>query len=248
MMMVLRPEGLHPGATAQGRARERRHRATRPSCEATRMSDGRAATDGRATPPHRRARRSSRPRHLTQALRRPRRRSTTSTSRRRRARSSSIIGPNGAGKTTFFNMLTGLYQPTAGAITFDGQRHHRHAGRTTITALGIARTFQNIRLFRDMTAIENVLVGMHARMQRGVLGLDPAHAARARARSGEARARRASCSTTSASRSAARRARDEPALRRPAPARDRPRARVRARAAAARRADRRHEPAGDRAS
>src|SRR5688572_3703291 len=81
----------------------------------------------------------------------------------------SIIGPNGAGKTTFFNMLTGLYTPTAGRITFNGKDI---TGRRPdkITALGIARTFQNIRLFKTMSARENVMVGEHARMKAGLLG------------------------------------------------------------------------------
>ena len=81
----------------------------------------------------------------------------------------SIIGPNGAGKTTFFNMLTGLYRPSTGTIAFDG---------TEITAMrpdrilasGIARTFQNIRLFATMSARENVMVGQHARMSGGLFG------------------------------------------------------------------------------
>jgi branched-chain amino acid transport system ATP-binding protein len=75
----------------------------------------------------------------------------------------SLIGPNGAGKTTFFNMLTGVYKPTSGAIEFTGvdvTTKPPHA----ITELGIGRTFQNIRLFEYMTALENVLVGMHARL------------------------------------------------------------------------------------
>jgi len=81
----------------------------------------------------------------------------------------SIIGPNGAGKTTFFNMLTGLYKPTAGRIGFadkdiTGMRPDK------ITALGVARTFQNIRLFATMTAVENVMVGQHARMRAGIFG------------------------------------------------------------------------------
>jgi branched-chain amino acid transport system ATP-binding protein len=81
----------------------------------------------------------------------------------------SIIGPNGAGKTTFFNMLTGLYKPSLGRIDFDG--HDITAGRPDkITALGMARTFQNIRLFGTMSALENVLVGQHARMKAGVAG------------------------------------------------------------------------------
>jgi len=78
-------------------------------------------------------------------------------------RIASIIGPNGAGKTTFFNVFTGIYVPEEGSVTFRGQRL---LGRRPdeITALGICRTFQNIRLFGNMTAIENILVGMHARV------------------------------------------------------------------------------------
>jgi branched-chain amino acid transport system ATP-binding protein len=81
----------------------------------------------------------------------------------------SLIGPNGAGKTTFFNMLTGVYKPTAGQIVFDGDDvtgKPPHA----ITERGIGRTFQNIRLFQNMTALENVMVGMHARLRGGILG------------------------------------------------------------------------------
>jgi branched-chain amino acid transport system ATP-binding protein len=81
----------------------------------------------------------------------------------------SLIGPNGAGKTTFFNMLTGLYKPTSGVVIFDGQdvtAKPPHA----ITKAGIGRTFQNIRLFPQMTAEENVLVGMHSRLRGGILG------------------------------------------------------------------------------
>jgi branched-chain amino acid transport system ATP-binding protein len=81
-----------------------------------------------------------------------------------RGRVVSLIGPNGAGKTTFFNMLTGVYKPTSGLITFLGEDvtgKPPHA----ITARGIGRTFQNIRLFQNMTALENVLVGMHARLK-----------------------------------------------------------------------------------
>ena len=79
----------------------------------------------------------------------------------------SLIGPNGAGKTTFFNMLTGVYKPTAGAIVFAGEDltgKPPHA----YTERGIARTFQNIRLFQNMTALENVLVGMHARLKANI--------------------------------------------------------------------------------
>jgi branched-chain amino acid transport system ATP-binding protein len=81
----------------------------------------------------------------------------------------SLIGPNGAGKTTFFNALTGLYRVTSGRIVFNGHdvtNKPPHA----ITKLGVGRTFQNIRLFPQMTAIENVLVGMHARLKGGILG------------------------------------------------------------------------------
>ena len=81
----------------------------------------------------------------------------------------SLIGPNGAGKTTFFNMLTGLYKPTDGVIVFDDvdvTDKPPHA----ITKLGVGRTFQNIRLFPQMTALENVLVGMHSRLKGGIIG------------------------------------------------------------------------------
>ncbi len=81
----------------------------------------------------------------------------------------SIIGPNGAGKTTFFNMLTGLYKPTAGRVVFDG-RDITARRPDKITALGVARTFQNIRLFGTMSAVENVMVGQHARMKGGLFG------------------------------------------------------------------------------
>ena len=80
-----------------------------------------------------------------------------------------VIGPNGAGKTTLFNVLTGLYQPDEGEFDFDGkplrvEKPHQVAAR------GIARTFQNIRLFHNMTALENVMVGRHVRTRAGVFG------------------------------------------------------------------------------
>ncbi|MEF2964824.1 ABC transporter ATP-binding protein [Paenibacillus sp. M1] len=82
---------------------------------------------------------------------------------------SAIIGPNGAGKTTFFNMITGIYKPDEGAIELDGKsivniKPHQ------ITELGIARTFQNIRLFGSMTVLENVIVGMHIHLKAGLFG------------------------------------------------------------------------------
>jgi len=80
-----------------------------------------------------------------------------------------IIGPNGAGKTTFFNMLTGLYRPSSGRITFKGA-NVTGARPDRITKAGIARTFQNIRLFKTMSALENVMVGEHSRMKAGLFG------------------------------------------------------------------------------
>jgi branched-chain amino acid transport system ATP-binding protein len=80
-----------------------------------------------------------------------------------------LIGPNGAGKTTFFNMLTGIYTPTQGSLTFKevpvgGKKPH------VITRMGITRTFQNIRLFQNMTALENVMVGRHTKTSASALG------------------------------------------------------------------------------
>jgi len=81
----------------------------------------------------------------------------------------SVIGPNGAGKTTFFNLVTGFYPPTSGEITFQG---HNLVGLAPyqITELGIARTFQTVRLFPNMTILENAMVGQHCRGRSGVLG------------------------------------------------------------------------------
>jgi len=81
---------------------------------------------------------------------------------------SSIIGPNGAGKTTFFNCITGYYQPEAGEIQFNG-KSVIGLSPDRITNLGIARTYQNIRLFSNMTAIENILVGQHTRLKTNMI-------------------------------------------------------------------------------
>jgi branched-chain amino acid transport system ATP-binding protein len=82
----------------------------------------------------------------------------------------SLIGPNGAGKTTFFNCLTGLYKPTTGRVVFDGKDITAKRA-DIITKAGIARTFQNIKLFRTMTSIENVQVGMHSQLRSRVTGM-----------------------------------------------------------------------------
>lgn len=81
----------------------------------------------------------------------------------------SLIGPNGAGKTTFFNVVSGLYAPTEGSIRFLGQEISGHRPHE-IAARGLMRTFQNARLFGNMSALDNVLVGMHTRLRAGPLG------------------------------------------------------------------------------
>jgi branched-chain amino acid transport system ATP-binding protein len=80
-----------------------------------------------------------------------------------------LIGPNGAGKTTFFNVLTGLYAPDSGSFELEG-KPYRPTAVHEVAKAGIARTFQNIRLFAEMTAVENVMVGRHVRTGTGVLG------------------------------------------------------------------------------
>ena len=80
-----------------------------------------------------------------------------------------LIGPNGAGKTTFFNVITGLYQPDTGTFELAGKLYSPSAPHEVAKA-GIARTFQNIRLFGEMTALENVMVGCHVRTHQGVFG------------------------------------------------------------------------------
>lgn len=85
-----------------------------------------------------------------------------------------VIGPNGAGKTTFFNVIAGIYEPTEGRIIFEGRELHSGSGQSArpdqVAATGIARTFQNSRRFANMTALENVLIGMHTRMRSTPLG------------------------------------------------------------------------------
>lgn len=81
----------------------------------------------------------------------------------------SIIGPNGAGKTTFFNCVTGFYSPEEGEILFNG-RNITGMSTDRVTRLGISRTYQNIRLFKNMTTVENILVGMHPHLKSGLLG------------------------------------------------------------------------------
>ncbi|WP_377155881.1 ABC transporter ATP-binding protein [Roseateles sp. UC29_93] len=80
-----------------------------------------------------------------------------------------LIGPNGAGKTTFFNVITGLYVPDGGTFELGGQPYKPQAVHQ-VAKTGIARTFQNIRLFADMTALENVMVGRHVRTHSGLIG------------------------------------------------------------------------------
>ena len=113
---------------------------------------------------------------------------TTSASRSTAATIYGLIGPNGAGKTTLFNLLTGIYRARRGRFAFDGEplaglKPHQVAER------GIARTFQNIRLFANLSALENVMIGRHVRTRTGVDRRDPARSATRARRSGD----RAAC-------------------------------------------------------
>jgi ABC-type branched-subunit amino acid transport system ATPase component len=81
----------------------------------------------------------------------------------------SVIGPNGAGKTSFFNVISGMFTPDTGSIIFDGDNIEHHQPNE-ITRRGIARTFQNVRLFPNLTVLENVMVGQHCRTKQGMWG------------------------------------------------------------------------------
>ncbi len=109
-----------------------------------------------------------------------------------------LIGPNGAGKTTFFNVMTGLYAPDAGSFELGGAPYRPSAVHEVAKA-GIARTFQNIRLFPEMTAIENVMVGRHVRTHSGLVGAMLRTARLPRRGAGDHEPGRASCSPTWAS-------------------------------------------------
>jgi ABC-type branched-subunit amino acid transport system ATPase component len=116
----------------------------------------------------------------------------------------SLIGPNGAGKTTFFNMLSGLYEPSAGTLVYLGKDITKY-GAHKRAQMGIGRTFRNIRLFGTMSATENVLAGMHTRLRGSILG-SIFRMRELGARSGRPSRGPQSCSTSSASASGRRRA------------------------------------------
>ena len=160
-----------------------------------------------------------------------------------------LIGPNGAGKTTFFNLVTGVLPADSGEIQFEGvPMLDTRASRRTLK--GIARTFQNIRLFPHLTVLETVMIGEHCRAVSLGVAIIPRRRAPASVRRSEPGARHAHIRAHAAGvLRACRQARRQgvrPPLWRPAPARDGARARDPAAAAAARRAGRRHEPARDR--
>ena len=146
----------------------------------------------------------------------------------------SLIGPNGAGKTTFFNMITGVYKVTSGVVEFGGEDITDRPPHF-VTERGIGRTFQNIRLFQEMTALENVLVGMHCRLKGGIIGSIFGCRGAREERSARERAHEllAYCTLEGVEDDYARNL-----VRRPAPARGRPGAGDAAQAPAARRARR----------
>ena len=162
----------------------------------------------------------------------------------------SLIGPNGAGKTTFFNMITGYYVPTSGDISFDGHEVVTMKGKRAkslkpheVTKLGIGRTFQNIRLFGTMSALDNVKVGInvHLRATGGTRSYAPRRCFARRASRSRSAWHCSSWSTSTRGRNLG----TQPAVRRPASARDRPGAGDPSEAAPARRADRGDEQQRD---
>ena len=215
LVMLFRPAGLLPSAVRKRELTQRRALPTMSALlEATRHRQAlrRRAGAGRAFP-----------------------------SRSRAGEIYGLIGPNGAGKTTLFNVLTGIYAPDDGAFVFDGAHARRTEAATRSPRAGIARTFQNIRLFANLSALENVMIGRHVRTRAGVLGRDPAQSQHARRRKTAIEQRALELLDYVGIRARANDAGGQPALRRPAPARDRARARHRAEAAGARRARGRHE-------
>ena len=144
----------------------------------------------------------------------------TSASTLSRARIYGLIGPNGAGKTTLFNVLTGLY-PEDGSCTFNGRSMSGKKPHEVAYA-GLARTFQNIRLFANLSAIENVMIGRHMRTRAGVLGAVLLHSRRARRR-GRHRGTRPGTAGIRRHRPPRQRRGAFAALRRPAPPGDRAR-------------------------
>ncbi len=153
----------------------------------------------------------------------------------------SLIGPNGAGKTTFFNALTGLYQLAEGAV-FLGDRDITGMPPHKIAGLGVARTFQNIRLFGLMTAEENIKVAMHGHLRSGVFSTI-FRAPWQRREEKRAHDDALDLLEFVGISGSSWRVRAQPLLRRPAPAGGGPGAGAQAERAAARRTDRRHEPA-----
>ena len=154
-----------------------------------------------------------------------------------------MIGPNGAGKSTVFNLITGIYQPTHGSIDFDGRSICGVCAPSAIAACGIARTFQNIRLFAFMSVLDNVMTGEHARMHANLVdSLLHTPGQRAEERRVRGRARRTACASSGSTDANDEYARNLP-YGMPAPARDRARACDGTEALAARRAGSRDESA-----
>ena len=241
-MMILRPQGLLP-------ERRRKMELTdddiddhrRDPLHGTRMSATQAPTPRAVAVEPRDPRRD---RHH-QAVRRPDRRQRRHVQRCPSARSSRSSGPTARARRRSSTCSRASTSPTIGHDRRSTGRNITGARPDMVMKAGMARTFQNIRLFSTMTAIENVMVGEHSRMKAGLFGSILPHAEGA-ARGGRERARRRARSSTyvGIADALARPAGDQPLLRRPAPGGDRPRAGVRPEGPAARRADGGHEPAG----